>query len=152
MLAKRFLPTALAVVVLLAITGFVLVSTLSGSSEAPGDADILERGDNMNLALSQARNGMGAILGEPTAIYGGIMPYRDALEAIGSNVAHEGSSQRWRLDRPVYLYVFEGPMHDPDPRVSNITDWAQKFVTLDAETGSPFLNPNPPKDGLGGSP
>ena len=49
------------------------------------DAAILEEGGNINLALSLAQSGMGTwIVGDPTAVYGGIMTYRAALEAVES--------------------------------------------------------------------
>ena len=35
-------------------------------------------------------------------------------------------------------YLFEGDFTDADPRTSDVTDWAQKVVILDAETGSSF--------------
>ena len=51
------------------------------------DAAILEQGGNINLALWLAQSGMGpSIVGDPTAVYGGIMTYRAALEAVGSGV------------------------------------------------------------------
>ena len=49
-----------------------------------------------------------------------------------------GSSQVWKLDRPVHVYVFEGEIYDIDPRTSNVTDWAQKIVILDEEVGGSF--------------
>ena len=105
---KRFQFVAFAVAAVIAITGFFLVSALSSSAESTGDAAILEEGGNINLALRNARTGWGPMLkGDPTAIYGKIMLYRDALEGVGVNVAHEGSSQAWKLDRPVHLYVFD---------------------------------------------
>jgi hypothetical protein len=136
---KRFQFVAFAVAAVIAITGFFLVSALSSSAESTGDAAILEKGGNINWALREARTGIGPFLkGDPTAIYGKIMPYRDALEATGRNLAHEGASQAWKLDRPVHLYVFEGEIHDLDPRTSDISDWAQKIIILDEETGGPF--------------
>ena len=49
------------------------------------DTAILEEGGNINLALWLAQSGMGpSIVGDPTAVYGGIMTYRAALEAVGS--------------------------------------------------------------------
>ena len=51
------------------------------------DAAILEQGGNINLVLWLAQSGMGTwIVGEPTAVYGGIMTYRAALEAVGSGI------------------------------------------------------------------
>ena len=41
------------------------------------DAAILEEGRNINWALSLAQSGRGpSIVGDPTAVYGGIMTYR----------------------------------------------------------------------------
>ena len=136
---KRFQLIAFAVTAVIAITGFFLVSALSSSAEFTGDAAILEEGGNINLALRNARTGRGPMLeGDPTAIYGKIMRYRDALEATGRNLAHEGSSQAWKLDRPVHLYVFEGEIYSLDPRTSDVSDWTQKIVILDEEVGGSF--------------
>ena len=76
------------------------------------DAAILEEGRNINWALSLAQSGMGpSLIGDPTAVYGGIMTYRAALEAVGSKVK-VGASQAWKLDREVYVYLFEGEFTD----------------------------------------
>ena len=136
---KRFQLVALAVAAVIATTGFFLVSALSSSAESAGDAAILEKGGNINLGLRYAQRGKGPMLaGAPTAIYGKIMPYRDALQATGSSAAQMGSSQVWKLDRPVHVYVFEGEIYDIDPRTSNVTDWAQKIVIVDEEVGGAF--------------
>ena len=123
----------------IAITEFFWVSALSSSAESAGDAAILEEGGNINLGLRYAQKGRGPVLaGAPTAIYGKIMPYRDALGATGSSAANKGSSQAWKLDRPVHVYVFEGEIYNIDPRTSDVTDWAQKIVILDEEVGGSF--------------
>ena len=102
------------------------------------DAAILEQGGNINLALWLAQSGMGpSIVGEPTAVYGGIMTYRAALEAVGSGI-RLGPSQAWRLDREVYVYLFEGEFTDSMTGTELVTDWAQKFVMFDAETGKSY--------------
>ena len=102
------------------------------------ETSVLEEGGNINLALREAQKGMGpSIVGDPTAVYGKIMTYSDAFKAAGST-AREGESQAWKFDRPVYLYLFEGVITDADPRTRNTTDWAQKVVIFDAETGAPF--------------
>ena len=102
------------------------------------DAAILEQGGNINLALWLAQSGMGpSIVGEPTAVYGGIMTYRAALEAVGSGI-RLGPSQAWRLDREVYVYLFEGEFTDSMTGTQLVTDWAQKSVIFDAETGGSY--------------
>ena len=102
------------------------------------DAAILEQGGNINLALSLAQSGRGpSIVGDPTAVYGGIMTYRAALEAVGSGI-RLGPSQAWRLDREVYVYLFEGEFTDSMTGTELVTDWAQKFVMFDAETGGSY--------------
>ena len=99
------------------------------------DAAILEQGGNINLALWLAQSGMGpSIVGEPTAVYGGIMTYRAALEAVGSGI-RLGPSQAWRLDREVYVYLFEGEFTDSMTGTQLVTDWAQTIIFIDAETG-----------------
>ena len=99
---------------------------------------ILEEGRNINWALSLAQSGMGpSIVGDPTAVYGGIMTYRAALEAVGSGV-RPGPSQAWKLDREVYVYLFEGEFTDSMTGTELVTDWAQKFVMFDAETGESY--------------
>ena len=103
------------------------------------DAAILEEGGNINLALWLAQSGMGpSIVGEPTAVYGGIMTYRAALEAVGSGI-RLGPSQAWRLDREVYVYLFEGEFTDSMTGTELVTDWAQKSVIFDAETGESYV-------------
>ena len=135
---KRYQLVALAVTAVAAITAFLLVSPLK-SAGSHGDTAILEEGGNINLALHEAQNGMGPlIVGDPTAIYGKIMTYSAALKAAGARVVFEGESEVWKFDRPVHLYLFEGDIFDADPRTSNVSDWAQKVVILDAETGYPF--------------
>ena len=95
---------------------------------------ILEEGRNINWALSLAQSGRGpSIVGDPTAVYGGIMTYRAALEAVGSGI-RLGPSQAWRLDREVYVYLFEGEFTDSMTGTQLVTDWAQKSVIFDAET------------------
>lgn len=117
--------------------------TQAAATPDPGvDSDeetsILEEGGNINLALREAQKGRGpSIIGDPTAVYGMIMTYSAAVKAAGSK-AVDGESQAWKFDRLVYLYLFEGDIFDPDPRTRNTTDWAQKVVILDAETGAPF--------------
>ena len=102
------------------------------------DAAILEEGGNINLALWLAQSGRGpAIVGDPTAAYGGIMTYRAALEAIGSGISL-GPSQAWQLDREVYVYLFEGEFTDSMTGTELVTDWAQKFIMFDAETGESY--------------
>ena len=102
------------------------------------DAAILEEGANINWALSLAQSGMGpSIIGDPTAVYGGIMTYRAALETVGSGV-RPGPSQAWKLDREVYVYLFEGEFTDSMTGNELVTDWAQKFVMFDAETGKSY--------------
>ena len=98
-------------------------------------AAILEEGGNINLARWHAQSGMGpSIVGDPTAVYGGIMTYRAALEAVGSGV-RPGPSQAWKLDREVYVYLFEGEFTESMTGTELVTDWAQKSVIFDAETG-----------------
>lgn len=140
MMTKRgFRLGAVAVAVVAAITAFLLVSALSGSADSTGGTATLEEGGNINLALREAQQGRGpSLVGNPTAIYGKIMTYRDALEAIGANAAHVGASQAWRLDRTVHLYVFEGNILDADPKTSDVSDWAQIITIADADTGYPF--------------
>ena len=102
------------------------------------DAAILEQGGNINLALWLAQSGMGpSIVGDPTAVYGGIMTYRAALEAVRSGI-RLGPSQAWRLDREVYVYLFEGEFTDSMTGTQLVTDWAQKSVIFDAETGGSY--------------
>jgi hypothetical protein len=135
---KKYQLVALAVTAVAAITAFLLVSPLT-SGGSHGDAAILEEGGNINLALREAQKGIGpSIVGDPTAIYGKITTYSGALKAAGVGVVF-GESEVWKLDRPVHLYLFEGDITDADPRSSNISDWAQKVVILDAATGNPFL-------------
>lgn len=96
---------------------------------------ILEEGRNINWALSLAQSGRGpSIVGDPTAVYGGIMTYRAALEAVGSGV-RPGPSQAWKLDRVVYVYLFEGEFTDSMTGTELVTDWAQTIIFIDAETG-----------------
>ena len=102
------------------------------------DTAILEEGRNINWALSLAQSGRGpSIIGDPTAVYGRIMTYRAALEAVGSGV-RPGPSQAWKLDREVYVYLFEGELTDSMTGTELVTDWAQKFVMFDAETGKSY--------------
>ena len=103
------------------------------------DAAILEEGRNINWALSLAQSGRGpSIVGDPTAVYGGIMTYRAALEAVGSGV-RPGPSQAWKLDREVYVYLFEGEFTDSMTGTELVTDWAQKsIIFIDAETGESY--------------
>ena len=99
---------------------------------------ILEEGRNINWALWLAQSGRGpSIVGDPTAVYGGIMTYRAALEAIGSGISL-GPSQAWQLDREVYVYLFEGEFTDSMTGTELVTDWAQKFIMFDAETGESY--------------
>ena len=99
------------------------------------DAAILEEGRNINWALSLAQSGRGpSIIGDPTAVYGRIMTYRAALEAVGSGV-RPGPSQAWKLDREVYVYLFEGEFTDSMTGTQLVTDWAQTIIFIDAETG-----------------
>ena len=99
------------------------------------DAAILEEGGNINLALWLAQSGMGTwIVGDPTAVYGGIMTYRAALEAVRSGI-RLGPSQAWKLDREVYVYLFEGEFTDSMTGTQLVTDWAQTIIFIDAETG-----------------
>ena len=99
------------------------------------DAAILEQGGNINLALWLAQSGMGPwIVGDPTAVYGGIMTYRAALEAVRSGI-RLGPSQAWKLDREVYVYLFEGEFTDSMTGTELVTDWAQTIIFIDAETG-----------------
>ncbi len=132
--------TLFAAVVLLLLAACGQTSeTLLPPGAGLAEAAILEEGGNINLALREAQNGMGpSVVGDPTAVYGKIMTYSAAVKAAGST-AVDGESQAWKFDRPVYLYLFEGDITDADPRTSNVTDWAQKAVILDAETGSPFM-------------
>jgi len=114
------------------------VATPTPGTVSDDETSILEEPGNINLALREAQNGMGpSIVGDPAAVYGKIMTYTAALKAGGSN-GREGESQAWKFDRLVYLYLFEGDIADGDPRTSSVTDWAQKIVIIDAETGSPF--------------
>ena len=102
------------------------------------DAAILEEGANINWALSLAQSGMGpSIIGDPTAVYGGIMTYRAALETVGSGV-RLGPSQAWKLDREVYVYLFEGEFTDAMTGTELVTDWAQTIIFFDAETGESY--------------
>ena len=102
------------------------------------DAAILEQGGNINLALWLAQSGMGpSIVGEPTAVYGGILTYRAALEAVGSGV-RPGPSQAWKLDREVYVYLFEGEFTDSMTGTELVTDWAQTIIFFNAETGGSY--------------
>ena len=99
------------------------------------DAAILEQRGNINLALWLAQSGPGpAIIDDPTAVYGGIMTYRAALEAVESK-ARPGPSQAWKLDREVYVYLFEGEFTDSMTGTQLVTDWAQTIIFIDAETG-----------------
>ena len=69
----------------------VLLTLLMACSS--GDDAVLEEGRNINWALSLAQSGRGpTIVGDPTAVYGGIMTYRAALEAIDP-VAEPGPNQ-----------------------------------------------------------
>lgn len=103
-----------------------------------GDDAVLEEGRNINWALSLAQSGRGpTIIGDPTAVYGGIMTYRAALEAVGP-MAEPGSSQAWKLDREVYVYLFEGEFTDSLTGTELVTDWVQTIVIFDAETGEYF--------------
>ena len=132
-------------VVLSALMALLLLAGCNQTPETPVpdsgsgyDTSILEEGGNINLALREAHQGMGpSIVGDPTAVYGVIMTYSAAVKAAGSKIV-VGESQAWKFDRLVYLYLFEGDIFDPDPRTRNTTDWAQKIVILDAETGAPF--------------
>ena len=102
------------------------------------DTAILEEGRNINWALSLAQSGMGTwIVGDPTAVYGGIMTYRAALEAVGSGV-RPGPSQAWKLDREVYVYLIEGEFTDAMTGTELVTDWAQTIIFFDAETGESY--------------
>ena len=136
---KRYGLVALALVAVAAMAAFWLVGgPLRSTADSQGDTAILEEGGNINLALREAQKGIGAsIVGKPTAIYGKVMSYSAALEAGGSRVV-DGDSQAWTFDRPVYLYLFEGHIFDIDPRTHNTSDWEQKIVIFDAETGFPF--------------
>ncbi len=103
-----------------------------------GDAAVLEEGRNINWAISLSQSGIGpSIVGDPTAVYGGIMTYRAALEAIGP-AAEPGPSQAWKLDREVYIYLFEGEFTDAMTGTQLVTDWAQTVVFIDAETGNSY--------------
>ncbi len=94
------------------VATFAVVLTLLMACR-PGDAAVLEEGRNINWAISLAQSGRGpSIVGEPTSVYGGIMTYRAALKAIGP-AAEPGSSQDWKLDRKVYVYLFEGEFTTP---------------------------------------
>ena len=131
-------------IVSLAIT-LPLMAACGGGESIPTpavpdqDAAILEEGRNINWALSLAQSGRGpSIVGDPTAVYGGIMTYRAALEAVGSGV-RPGPSQAWKLDREVYVYLFEGEFTDSMTGTELVTDWAQKFVMFDAETGESYV-------------
>ncbi len=137
---KRYQLVAFALVAVAAIAAFWLVGPLNSTAGSQGDTAILEEGGNINLALRQAQKGMGpSIVGDPTAIYGKIMAYSAALEAVGEKPESLGDSQAWKLDRTVYLYLFEDHMVDSDPRTRDVSDWAHKVIILDAETGSPFI-------------
>lgn len=104
----------------------------------PGDDAVLEDGRNINWALTLAQSGGGpSIVGDPTAVYGGIMTYRAALEAIGP-VAEPGPSQAWKLDREVYVYLFEGEFTESMAGTELVTDWVQAIVIFDAGTGEYF--------------
>ncbi len=119
------------------VATFAVVLTLLMACR-PGDAAVLEKGRNINWAISLPQSGRGpSIVGEPTAVYGGIMSYRAALEAIGP-AAEPGSSQDWKLDREVYVYLFEGEFTDAMTGTQLVTDWAQTVVFFDAETGNSY--------------
>ena len=62
------------------------------------------------------------------------MTYRAALEAVGSGI-RPGPSQAWKLDREVYVYLFEGEFTDSMTGTELVTDWAQTIIFIDAETG-----------------
>ena len=130
-------------IALIACFGFVLLLLAAcGNGESiptpavpDQDAAILEQGGNINWALSLAQSGMGTwIVGDPTAVYGGIMTYRAALEAVESK-ARPGPSQAWKLEREVYVYLFEGEFTDSMTGTQLVTDWAQTIIFIDAETG-----------------
>ncbi len=136
---KRFQLVAFAVTAVVAITAFLLGNTLSSSAESNGETATLEEGGNINWALLLARKGRGpTLVGDPTAIYGKIMTYSDAVAAAGVPMGAEGASVAWRLDRPVHLYVFEGNILDSDPRTSHVDDWAQKIIIIDEARGHHF--------------
>ena len=65
------------------------------------------------------------------------MTYRAALEAVGSGI-RLGPSQAWRLDREVYVYLFEGEFTDSMTGTQLVTDWAQTIIFIDAETGESY--------------
>ena len=43
------------------------------------------------------------------------------------------------LDREVYVYLFEGEFTESMTGTELVTDWAQKSVIFDAETGESYL-------------
>ena len=99
---------------------------------------VLEEGRNINHALRLAQSGIGpSIVGEPTVVYGGIMTYGAALKAVHSK-AMPGPSEAWKLDRQVYVYLFEGEFTDAMTGTQLVTDWAQTIVMFDAETGDSY--------------
>ncbi|MCH7737855.1 MAG: hypothetical protein IH872_10720 [Chloroflexi bacterium] len=108
--------------------------TTDGST---ADKAILEEGGNINGALQIAQNSRGpSIEGEPAAIYGKIMKYEDAVKGFGSLVVALGESQAWKFDRPVHVYLFEGDFTSTKIGTSQVSDWVQTILIIDAETGT----------------
>ena len=137
---KRFQLAAVAVMAVAAIAGFLLVNTFSSSAaESSREIDILEEGGSINLALWLARKSKGpTLVGDPTAIYGRVMTYRDTTTAPWSSGSSDGPSAAWRLDRTVLVYLFEGKFFDADPRLRDIDDWVQQIHIIDEEKAYPF--------------
>ena len=134
---KNFQFVALAVVVAAAAVMAFFYLGQPTTAGPTGDKAVLEDGGNINLALQLAQNSRGpTIEGEPTAIYGKIMKYQDAVNAVGSSVVSEGESQAWKSDRPVHVYLLEGDFNTT--RIGNdyVSDWVQTILIIDSETGT----------------
>ncbi len=72
---------------------------LAGHSE---ETSTLEEGPNIDRALQIAQTGRGPkIAKEPTAVYGKVMKYGEALDAAVGPKVEFGESQAWKLDRTV---------------------------------------------------
>ena len=125
----------------MAVVGIVAVSLVSSLGLTNNDeVSILEDGPNINRALQLAQAGRGPkIIGEPTAVYGKAIKYSEALDDVVGPKVQFGESQAWKLDRQVYLYLFEGEFTNTETGTSHVTDWEQALVIFDAETAEYFM-------------
>ncbi len=135
---KRVLCAILVALSLLVVAAFWVTS--SRQSEAVvRTASALEESGNIDLAIRLTTDLPGtSLVGEPTAIYGINVTFRNALERFESSrvlgVGHE-----WKYDQVVYAYLFEGDFDSADERLTNDKDpWVQMVVMIDAETGESF--------------